>query len=238
MSVREKVAAAVRELLGNEKSMHDWEHSVRVCKTALRLCRTENGDEDIVALAALLHDCDDYKVFGPENAAKLTNARRILDESGADGKTAAAVLEIVSNLGYSKYLSGMQKLDRNGHIVQDADMLDAMGAVGIVRTIVFNAVAGSGRFFDPEMFPRENLSRETYQSKSKNEETAVNHMFEKLLRLKGLMYTESGKREAEIRHRTMTAFLEAFSANGSWTAGSIICGGSRRKICSFFVLMS
>ncbi len=210
MSVREKAAAAVRELLGNEKSMHDWEHSVRVCKTALRLCRAENGDEDIVALAALLHDCDDYKVFGPENAAKLTNARRILDESGADGKTAAAVLEIVSNLGYSKYLSGVQKLDRNGHIVQDADMLDAMGAVGIVRTIVFNAVAGSGRFFDPEMFPRENLSRETYQSKSKNEETAVNHMFEKLLRLRGLMYTESGKREAEIRHRTMTAFLEAF----------------------------
>ena len=84
MSVREKAAAAVRELLGNEKSMHDWEHSVRVCKTALHLCRTENGDEDIVALAALLHDCDDYKVFGPENAAKLTNARRILDESGAD----------------------------------------------------------------------------------------------------------------------------------------------------------
>ena len=192
MSVREKAAAAVRELLGNEKSMHDWEHSVRVCKTALRLCRAENGDEDIVALAALLHDCDDYKVFGPENAAKLTNARRILDESGADGKTATAVLEIVSNLGYSKYLSGMQKLDRNG------------------QTIVFNAVAGSGRFFDPEMFPRENLSREAYQSKSKNEETAVNHMFEKLLRLRGLMYTESGKREAEIRHRTMTAFLEAF----------------------------
>ena len=116
----------------------------------------------------------------------------------------------MSNLGYSKYLSGMQKLDKNGHIVQDADMLDAMGAVGIVRTIVFNAVAGSGRFFDPEMFPRENLSREAYQSKSKNEETAVNHMFEKLLRLRGLMYTESGKREAEIRHRTMTAFLEAF----------------------------
>lgn len=58
MSVREKAAAAVRELLGNEKSMHDWEHSVRVCKTALHLCRTENGDEDIVALAALLHDCD------------------------------------------------------------------------------------------------------------------------------------------------------------------------------------
>ena len=77
MSVREKAAAAVRELLGNEKSMHDWEHSVRVCKTALRLCRAENGDEDIVALAALLHDCDDYKVFGPENAAKLTNARRM-----------------------------------------------------------------------------------------------------------------------------------------------------------------
>ena len=149
----------------------------------------EKVAEDIVALAALLHDCDDYKVFGPENAAKLTNARRILGESGADGKTAAAVLEIVSNLGYSKYLSGMQKLDKNGHIVQ---------------------VAGSGRFFDPEMFPRENLSREAYQSKSKNEETAVNHMFEKLLRLRGLMYTESGKREAEIRHRTMTAFLEAF----------------------------
>ena len=94
MSVREKVAAAVRELLGNEKSMHDWEHSVRVCKTALRLCRTENGDEDIVALAALLHDCDDYKVFGPENAAKLTNARRILDERSFGNRVKSGIQQI------------------------------------------------------------------------------------------------------------------------------------------------
>ena len=210
MSVREKAAAAVRALLENEKSMHDWEHSKRVCQTALSLCRSEGGDEEIVALAALLHDCDDYKIFGFDNAEKLTNARRILAESGADEKTAAAVLEIVSNLGYSKYLSGEQKLDKNGHIVQDADMLDAMGAVGIVRTIVYNTAAGSGRFFNPKVFPRENLSREAYQDKSKTGETAVNHLFEKLLKLKGLMYTESGQREAEIRHKTMIAFLEAF----------------------------
>ena len=207
---RAKAEEAVRELLKNEKSMHDWEHSVRVCETALHLCRLEKGNENVVMLAALLHDCDDYKIFGQENAEELTNARRILKECGADEKTTAAVLEIVSNLGYSKYLSGKQKLDTNGHIVQDADMLDAMGAIGIVRTIVYNAVAGSGKFFDVEMFPRERLSMKIYQAKSKTDETAVNHMFEKLLRLKGLMYTESAKKEAEVRHRTMVAFLRAF----------------------------
>ena len=169
MSVREKAAAAVRELLGNEKSMHDWEHSVRVCKMALRLCRAENGEENLCRRLRLYRlgsgeggdpksrwvGDGDEKIGAP--AAPPLSAATTLwggerneknEQRGRGGaKTAAAVLEIVSNLGYSKYLSGMQKLDKNGHIVQDADMLDAMGAVGIVRTIVFNAVAGSGRFF-------------------------------------------------------------------------------------------
>lgn len=206
----EKVAQKVRLLLENEKSMHDWKHTFRVYENALLLCKEEKADAQIVGLSALLHDCDDYKVFGQESAAKLINTRRILAECGFEEKVKNEVLDIVSNLGFSKYLSGQQKLGLNGKIVQDADMLDAMGSIGIVRTIVFNAVKGSGVFFDEEKFPRENLTKESYQAKSKDEETAVNHMFEKLLKLKDLMYTQSGRKEAEIRHRTMIEFLKEF----------------------------
>lgn len=206
----DKVAQKVRLLLENEKSMHDWKHTFRVYENAMHLCKEEKADAQIVGLSALLHDCDDYKIFGQESAAKLINTRRILAECEVDEKVKDEVLDIVSNLGFSKYLSGKQKLGLNGKIVQDADMLDAIGSIGIVRTIVFNAVMGSGVFFDEEKFPREKLTKESYQAKSKDEETAVNHMFEKLLKLKDLMYTQSGKREAEIRHRAMFVFLEEF----------------------------
>lgn len=206
----EKVAQKVRLLLENEKSMHDWKHTFRVYENAMRLCKEENADAQIVGLSALLHDCDDYKIFGQEKAEKLINTRQILAECKVEEKVRAEVFEIVSNLGFSKYLSGKQNLNLNGKIVQDADMLDAMGSIGIVRTIVFNTVMGSGVFFDEEKFPREQLTKESYQAKSKDEETAVNHMFEKLLKLRNLMYTQSGKREAEIRHKTMVAFLEEF----------------------------
>lgn len=206
----DNVKQKVKSLLEKEKSMHDWKHTFRVYENALRLCKEEKADAQIVGLSALLHDCDDYKVFGQESAEKLINTRRILAECGFEEKVKDEVLDIVSNLGFSKYLSGQQKLGLNGKIVQDADMLDAMGNIGIVRTIVFNAVMGSGVFFDEEKFPRENLTKESYQAKSKDEETAVNHMFEKLLKLRDLMYTQSGRREAEIRHKAMFAFLEEF----------------------------
>ncbi len=200
----------VKNLLAQDNSGHGWAHVERVCLNALRLCEKENGDKDIVLLAALLHDCDDYKLFGKEAAENLTNTKKIMQECSLDLTLQNAILEIVRNLGYSKYLSGTQKLNKNGKIVQDADMLDALGAIGIIRTLVFNATKGSGIVFQPDIFPREKLTCSAYQDKSAHQETAINHLFEKILKLKNIMYTKSGYDEACLRFETVVAFLRAF----------------------------
>lgn len=206
----EAVKSKVIELLANEKTMHDWEHTFRVYTNVVSMGKEENADETVVALAALLHDCDDYKIFGQDAAEKLINTRRILKECNVSENIQKEVIEIIQNLGYSKYLSREQHLNKNGRIVFDADLLDSMGAIGAVRAIVFNALSGSGKSFDKNIFPRENLNKEVYQNKIRKEETAVNHMFEKMLKLKPLMYTKSGKKEAERRHQFMVYFLDEF----------------------------
>lgn len=94
--------------------------------------------------------------------------------------------------------------------MQDADMLDSLGTMGIIRTIIFNATKGTGKVFVRDMFPDENLTKEKYQNKMKKEETVINHLFEKMLKLKDIMYTQAGYEEACIRHQTIVDFLRAF----------------------------
>ncbi len=206
----EAVEQKVKALLAKDRSGHGWEHVGRVYHNAMQICREEKGNEEIVALAALLHECDDYKLFGQECAEKLLNARRIMNECGIGEDIKKQVLEIICNLGYSKYLTGTQKLDANGRIVQDADMLDSLGTTGIIRTVVFNAAKGSGKVFVRSQFPRDNLKKEEYQNKVCDEETAVNHLFEKILKLKNIMYTSAGRKEAGWRHAAVVDFLRAF----------------------------
>lgn len=174
---------------------------------SLKLAKTENANEEIVALIALLHDVDDYKLFGVKDADNLTNARKILEQCSVEGNIKEQVLNAIKTIGYSKRLKGIRPITLEGMIVSDADMCDSIGATGILRSYQYN-IAHGNLFFDKNIYPALNMSAADYMAKKGG--TVVTHMFEKLLKLKDLMLTDSGKNEAIERHNLMVKFLYRF----------------------------
>lgn len=183
------------------------EHIERVSKISLRFAEAENADKEAVCLIALLHDVDDYKLFGAESADDLTNAKSILEHCSISDIVKEQVLNSIKTIGYSKRLKGIVPTTLEGMIVSDADMCDSMGCTGILRSYQYNSAHGN-LFFDKDVYPTLNMSSSDYIAKK--EGTVVTHMFEKLLRLKGLMLTDSGKKEAIERHNIMVEFLYHF----------------------------
>ena len=209
----EQVQEKVKILLDGESSGHGFDHTMRVQKLSRAFSRTFTSkktkntphiNEEVVELASLLHDVDDYKLFGEENAKNLTNARNILRDAHIDPDTQKAVLDIISTMGYNKLLSGIRPKTFEGKIVSDADMCDAIGAVGIIRTHLYS-VAHSTSFFDENALPTINMSSAQYKSRTSS--SSINHFFEKTLRLKDLMLTAPGKKEAKRRHKFLVNFL-------------------------------
>lgn len=203
----------VKALMEGDNTGHGFDHVERVYKLALRLCDTEQADRDIVAMAALLHDCDDYKLFGQEVADSLSNSRKIMNDNGIDEKAQAKVYEIIGNMGYSKSLKGVRPSTIEGKIVSDADMLEAIGAMGTIRCLGY-ALAKCNEYkspiFDENIFPDLNLTAEEYKKPNRKSDNFINHFFEKLLKIKSMMFTDAGKKEAELRHKIMLDFLYAF----------------------------
>lgn len=211
MMTTEKVKTAVKEFMRHNVDGHGWDHVDRVCRTAEKLCATEQAaDREIVLLAALLHDCDDYKLVGKEKAGQLLNAKRIMSEAGVEDEKQEKVCQIISHMGYSKALKGICPDSLEGRIVSDADMLDAAGAVAVVRALTYTLTSGSGVVFDSELMPEQDLSAENYTRKDRRTDSFINHFFDKLLKLKEMMFLEASRQEAEIRQKTMVDFLEAF----------------------------
>ena len=208
-----KVKLLVRELLGGDTSGHADDHVERVALLAERFASecSEPVDLQEVLLTAWLHDVDDYKLVGKEQAEKLENAKRIMAQASVAGGLQKAVLENVAAIGYSKRLNGKQPQRLAGQIVSDADMCDAIGAVGIERALVYACHHG-GRIFDPAVWPNVNLAAHEYNADGNTHDTDgfINHFFEKLLKLKGLMLTEPGKTEAENRQQIMVDFLRHY----------------------------
>ena len=200
----EKVKIQVSELLDKDNSGHGMEHINRVFELSLKFAEKENGNKDIVSLIALLHDVDDYKLFRMENAENLTNAKRIMRECNVDESTQEQVCFALNNIGYSKRLKGCIPTTLEGKIVSDADMCDALGANGIIRVYTYSMKNGKP-FFNKDIFPIEDMTAEKYTSKCAD--SSVCHLFEKILRLKDLMLTESGKEEAKNRHQIIVEFL-------------------------------
>ena len=200
----EKIKKEVYNLLNNDDSGHGMDHINRVLKLSLKFAEKENADKYIVALIALLHDVDDYKLFGEENAKNLPNARYIMKSVDIPDEIQNKVLSSLECIGYSKSLKGIRPTTIEGKIVSDADMCDAMGVNGIIRTNKYSKKNGKP-FFDRNIFPVEDITDERY--KRKCSDSSVCHMFEKLLKLKGLMMTESGRMEAEERHQIMIDIL-------------------------------
>lgn len=203
----EEVRKQVSKLLDKDNSGHGMEHINRVLNLSLKFAESENADKDVVAFIALLHDVDDYKLFGMENADNLTNARNILEYSFLEDNIKEQVLNAIKTIGYSKRLKGIRPTALEGMIVSDADMCDSIGTTGILRSYQYNLAHGN-LFFDKNIYPTLNMSATDYMAKKTG--TVVTHMFEKLLKLKDMMLTDSGKREAMERHNIMIEFLYHF----------------------------
>ncbi len=203
----EEVRKQVSKLLDKDNSGHGMEHINRVLNLSLKFAESENADKDVVAFIALLHDVDDYKLFGMENADNLTNARNILEYSFLEDNIKEQVLNAIKAIGYSKRLKGIRPTALEGMIVSDADMCDSIGTTGILRSYQYNLAHGN-LFFDKNIYPTLNMSATDYMAKKTG--TVITHMFEKLLKLKDMMLTDSGKREAMERHNIMIEFLYHF----------------------------
>lgn len=200
----EKVKKQVSELLNQDNSGHGMDHINRVLELSLKFAEKENANKNIVSLIALLHDVDDYKLFGIDNAENLTNAKKIMEDCNVDKSTQEQVCLALNNIGYSKRLKGSCPTTLEGKIVSDADMCDALGANGILRVYTYSLKNGKP-FFKKDIFPIEDMTPEKYTKRCAD--SSVCHIFEKILKLKNLMLTESGKEEAKLRHQIIIDFL-------------------------------
>jgi len=194
----DKIKTQVEELLKSDNSGHGMEHINRVLDLSLKFAKEENANIEIVSLIALLHDVDDYKLFGNENAKNLPNARLFMENANVSEEVQEQVIRELQNFGYSNRLKGLSPSTLEGKIVSDADMCDCIGVNGIIRIFTYS-LKYNKPFFDKNIFPIEDLSVEEYQTKCSL--STVNHIFDKALKLKKLMLTTAGKKEIEKRHQ-------------------------------------
>lgn len=194
----EEVKKEVYELLKDDISGHGIDHVNRVLNLSIKFAKEENADLEIVSLIALLHDVDDYKLFGEENAKNLTNAKNIMNKANIKKVVQDKVLSEINNFGYSKAVFGIRPNTLEGQIVSDADMCDVVGVNGLIRTFKYS-LKNSKPFFDRNKFPHDDL--DASKTIKKCADSSVCHIFEKALKLKKMMMTESGKKEIEKRHQ-------------------------------------
>ena len=203
-----KTILFVKSKLDNAEGGHDWFHIERVYKNALSIADNESCNLTVVKLAALLHDIADSKFHNGDETIGPKIAREFLESKNLDEATIEHVILIIENMSFKggnfeKKFSSIE-LD----IVQDADRLDAMGAIGIAR--VFNYGGFKNRpLYNPNIAPNLHLSKEEYKN---SVSPTINHFYEKLLLLKDKMNTETGKQIAQERHHYMEGFLSQFYA--------------------------
>lgn len=209
-----KITQDVSAILSADKSGHGMEHVNRVLMLSVAFAKKEGANGEIVRLAALLHDVDDYKLFGQKHADELINANKILEKYGVNNQTKSTVLGIIRSMGYSKYLEGIRPKTVEGMIVSDADMCDAIGAMGILRTHAY-ALSKGNEFFDKNIAPDNSLLSASEYRISKKSHSAQ-HFFDKLLIIPSILMTESGRKEGEKRGAIMAEFLrQLFQEEGS-----------------------
>ena len=203
-----KTITFVKQQLANAEGGHDWFHIERVYKNALLIAREEKCDLQIVQLAALLHDIADSKFHNGDESIGPKTARNFLESENIAPKTISHIINIIENISFKG-----GNFDKNFHsveldIVQDADRLDAIGAIGIARAFNYGGFKNRA-LYDPEIAPNTNMSVEEYK---RSQAPTINHFYEKLLLLKDKMNTQTGKQIAQQRHQFMQNFLSQFYA--------------------------
>ena len=197
----------IKEIFLGDSSGHDYYHTVRVYKIATEIAKQEYADVNIVQLAALLHDVDDKKL-SPETHATKKNAVDFMTVNGVDADIINMVCKIIDEVSFAGTDSVVPSTIE-GKCVQDADRLDAIGAIGIARTFAYGGSRGR-KIYDPDIKPRIGMSKEEYEKNMNS--TSINHFYEKLLLLKDMMNTTAGKKMAEHRQAVMQEFLNEFLA--------------------------
>ncbi|WP_299986291.1 HD domain-containing protein [uncultured Pontibacter sp.] len=212
-AIIDATANYVREQLEGEGSGHDWWHIYRVWKNALYIASQEKGADTFkVELAALLHDIGDHKFYNGDHTVGPRMVREWLEKMQVNEELIAEICAIVSGLSYKGAGTSSEMPTLEGRIVQDADRLDAIGAIGIARTFAYGGHKGR-ELYNPAIVPVLHDNFEAYKS---NTAPTINHFYEKLLLLKDRMHTPTAREMAEKRHRYMEDFLAQFYAE--WNA--------------------
>ena len=206
MSVIENTINFVKKQLENAESGHNWFHMERVYNNALLIAKDETCDLKVVQLAALLHDIADSKFHDGDETVGPKVARTFLTSENVSEETINHVVAIIENISFKGGNFEKQFTSKELEIVQDADRLDAIGAVGIARTFNYGGYKNR-EIYNPEIVPNLNMSKEEYKNSTA---PTINHFYEKLLLLKDKMNTETGKKIAQQRHDFMETFLEQF----------------------------
>lgn len=204
----EKTIAYVKKELQHAEAGHDWFHIERVYNNALHLLQTEQADRLVVQLAALLHDIADSKFHGGDETIGPKKARIFMESIRVPDETIEHVVKIIENISYKGGNFQRTFHSKELDITQDADRLDAIGAIGIARAFQYGGFKNRV-IHNPEEAPKLGMTKEAYK---KHEGSTINHFYEKLLLLKDLMNTTAGKEIAEKRHQYMQHFLSQFYA--------------------------
>lgn len=203
-----KTITFVKEQLKGAEGGHDWFHIERVYNNAMLIAKNENVDVLVVALGALLHDIADSKFHDGDETVGPKVAREFLFSINADSTVIEHVIQIIENISFKGGNVAQKFKSLELDVVQDADRLDAIGAIGIARA--FNYGGFKNRtIYDPEIKPNLTMTKEEYKASTA---PTINHFYEKLLLLKDRMNTKSGKKIALERHQYMLGFLEQFYA--------------------------
>lgn len=216
----EKTENYVRSLTQQEATGHDWQHTQRVTKMALRLAKAETQtlNEELIVLACLLHDVKDYKLSGDEQAGPQAAADWLI-QNQANVALIDQVVEIIATLSFKGQVHRPMS-SKEGMIVQDADRLDAVGAIGIARAFAFGGAQGR-EIYNPEIPYRKNLSPEDYKNRN-IPSTSLNHFYEKLLKLDGHYNTALANEIGHDRHEFMKRYVSTLLAECECTDPAFI----------------
>ncbi|OGI36028.1 MAG: phosphohydrolase [Candidatus Moranbacteria bacterium RIFOXYA2_FULL_43_15] len=201
-----KTEKFVKESLKGDSSGHDWWHVYRVWKSAINIGKKEKANMFIVELGALLHDIADFKFHNGDDTIGAKVSREWLEKQGVDGEVISRVCDIVKGVSFKGAGVKSEIKTLEGMVVQDADRLDAIGAIGIARVFAYGGAMGR-EIYNPEIKALNHKSFEEYKNA---DSTSINHFYEKLLLLKSLMNTKTGKKMAEERHKFLKQYLDRF----------------------------